>query len=50
MMIVMMILLNTICACLKKMIANDVVVTKIIIKMTEKMFLVINIMLTNEFP
>ena len=49
MIIRMMILINIMCACLKKMIVNYVVVTKIIIMITEKMFMVINHMLTNKF-
>jgi len=37
MMILMIMLINIICVCLKTMTANDVVVTKIIIRITEKM-------------
>jgi hypothetical protein len=48
MIIWMMIVINIICACLEKIVANYVVVTKIIISITEKMFMVINIMLTNK--
>ena len=46
MMMIMMIVINIICACSKKLIAYDAVVTKIIIRITEKIFMVINVMLT----
>jgi len=50
MMMMMMTLINIICAFLEKVIANYMFVTKIIIRITEEMFMMINFMLTNKSP